>query len=46
MGFGHRVYKNGDPRAKHLALFSEKLGKSCGDSSWYDISLIVAAAVK
>ena len=19
MGFGHRVYKNGDPRAKHLA---------------------------
>ena len=25
MGFGHRVYRNGDPRAKHLRVMSEKL---------------------
>ncbi len=27
MGFGHRVYKEGDPRAKHLKKMSKKLGE-------------------
>ena len=31
MGFGHRVYKNGDPRAKHLQKMSRELGKLTGN---------------
>ncbi|CAM3450359.1 citrate synthase [Marinicrinis lubricantis] len=38
MGFGHRVYKNGDPRAKHLQAMSKQLGQLTGDLSWYDMS--------
>lgn len=38
MGFGHRVYKDGDPRAKHLRVMSHKLGEQHGDTKWYDIS--------
>ncbi len=38
MGFGHRVYKDGDPRAKHLRTMSHKLGEQHGDTKWYDIS--------
>lgn len=38
MGFGHRVYKNGDPRAKILAQFSEKLTKQVGQPQWFEMS--------
>ncbi|MFB6467718.1 citrate synthase [Cytobacillus sp. Hz8] len=38
MGFGHRVYQNGDPRAKHLRLMSEKLTKLTGEPQWYKMS--------
>ncbi len=38
MGFGHRVYKNGDPRAKILAQMSERLTKSAGMPHWYEMS--------
>ncbi len=38
MGFGHRVYKNGDPRAKILAQLSEKLGAKTGQPAWYEMS--------
>ncbi len=38
MGFGHRVYKNGDPRAKHLRRMSQDLGKLKGDTRWYEMS--------
>ncbi len=38
MGFGHRVYKNGDPRAKHLRRMSEELGKLKGETRWYEMS--------
>jgi citrate synthase len=41
MGFGHRVYKNGDPRAKHLKRMSEELGKLKGDTRWYEISTVI-----
>ena len=34
MGFGHRVYRNGDPRAKHLKIMSEKLTKLTGEPKW------------
>lgn len=39
MGFGHRVYKNGDPRAKHLQKMSAELGKITGNMSWYEMSI-------
>jgi citrate synthase len=38
MGFGHRVYKNGDPRAKILAQLSERLTKKAGMPHLYQMS--------
>lgn len=38
MGFGHRVYKNGDPRAKHLQRMSYELGQLTGDMKLYEMS--------
>jgi citrate synthase len=38
MGFGHRVYKHGDPRAFILKKLSKQLGQQTGDTRWYDIS--------
>ncbi len=38
MGFGHRVYKNGDPRAKHLQAMSRELGELTGNLKWYNMS--------
>ena len=37
-GFGHRVYTTEDPRATHLRVMSEKLGKAANMSKWYDMS--------
>jgi len=39
MGFGHRVYKNGDPRAKHLMQMSLELGTMKKDTKLYDMSV-------
>ncbi|WP_078595062.1 citrate synthase [Evansella clarkii] len=39
MGFGHRVYKNGDPRAKHLKEMSRQLTHITGETKWYDMSV-------
>ncbi|MFC5704324.1 citrate synthase [Cohnella faecalis] len=39
MGFGHRVYKDGDPRAKHLQQMSRQLGELNGDSTLYEMSV-------
>ena len=45
MGFGHRVYKNGDPRAKHLQRMSNELGKLTGNMKWYDMSVLIEKLV-
>ncbi|WP_058303379.1 citrate synthase [Gorillibacterium timonense] len=45
MGFGHRVYKGGDPRAKHLQKMSYELGKSTGNLKWYDMSVKIEGLV-
>ena len=45
MGFGHRVYKEGDPRASLLKIFSETLAKK-GDSTWFEISKVLEQVVK
>ena len=41
MGFGHRVYKNGDPRAKILRSMSESLTKKFGKPEYYEMSKII-----
>ena len=41
MGFGHRVYRTDDPRATHLRVMSQELGKRRNDMRWYDISRTV-----
>lgn len=38
MGFGHRVYRKGDPRAKHLREMSKKLTALRGEEKWYNMS--------
>lgn len=39
MGIGHRVYKQGDPRAKHLKEMSRQLAELTGESKWYEMSI-------
>ncbi|MGM7682099.1 citrate synthase [Cytobacillus sp. Hm23] len=39
MGFGHRVYRKGDPRAKHLKEMSEKLTRITGETKWFEMSV-------
>lgn len=41
MGFGHRVYKNGDPRAKILRSMSDKLTAKMGQHHWYEMSNMI-----
>jgi len=41
MGFGHRVYTTLDPRAEILKVMAEKLSKSVGPATWYDMSIKV-----
>lgn len=45
MGFGHRVYRKGDPRAKHLKLMSEKLTNLTGQPQWYEMSIQIEKIV-
>ncbi|RLJ89862.1 citrate/2-methylcitrate synthase, partial [Planococcus citreus] len=45
MGFGHRVYQQGDPRAKHLREMSKKLTELRGESKWYDMSVKIEEMV-
>jgi citrate synthase len=41
MGFGHRVYKNGDPRAKILRQLSEQVTKKSGHPEYYQMSDLI-----
>lgn len=45
MGFGHRVYKDGDPRAKHLREMSRQLSGLSGEKKWYEMSLKIEQLV-
>lgn len=38
-GFGHRVYKAGDPRAGELREMAQALGKALGEERWFDIAI-------
>ncbi len=46
MGFGHRVYKNGDPRAKILRHMSQNMTEKPGDSKWFAMSRILDDEMK
>ena len=38
MGFGHRVYKVADPRAKHLKRMSKEWGERAHEVKWFEMS--------
>lgn len=42
MGFGHRVYKGEDPRAKWLRDLSQRLAEARGEVRWYELSVAIA----
>ncbi len=46
MGFGHRVYKNGDPRAKILSKMSEQLTKKIGKPELFEMSHLIHETVE
>ncbi|MFF2591506.1 citrate synthase [Peribacillus butanolivorans] len=46
MGFGHRVYKNGDPRAKHLREMSRQLAEVTGEDKWYNMSIMMEEIIR
>jgi citrate synthase len=45
-GFGHRVYRTEDPRATHLRVMSEELGKRTGHEKLYQLSKRIEQTVK
>jgi citrate synthase len=46
MGFGHRVYKAEDPRARHMRAGVEKLSVEMGEPKWYQILAALVEAMK
>ncbi|QLG60277.1 citrate synthase [Halorarum salinum] len=40
-GFGHRVYRVKDPRAKILSQESENLSEAAGDAKWFEMSVAI-----
>lgn len=45
-GFGHRVYRAEDPRARHMRDGVRKLGDEMGAPEWYEILQAVVEAMK
>jgi len=46
MGFGHRVYRAEDPRARHMRAGVEKLSRAMGQPKWYQILEALVEAMK
>ncbi len=44
-GFGHRVYRAEDPRARHMRAGVERLSREMGEPRWYEILQAVVAAM-
>jgi citrate synthase len=44
-GFGHRVYRAEDPRARHMRAGVERLSKEMGEPRWYEILQAVVTAM-
>ncbi len=45
-GFGHRVYRAEDPRARHMRDGVRKLGEEMGQPEWYEILQAVVETMK
>ena len=45
-GFGHRVYKAEDPRARHMRAGVEKLSREMGEPKWYQILAALVEEMK
>ena len=45
-GFGHRVYRAEDPRARHMRDGVRKLGEEMGQPEWHEILQAVVEAMK
>ena len=46
MGFGHRVYRTEDPRARHMRAGVEQLSREMGQPQWYQILAALVDAMK
>jgi citrate synthase len=46
MGFGPRVYRAEDPRARHMRAGVERLSRQMGEPRWYQILEALVAAMK
>lgn len=46
MGFGHREYKNGDPRAFILTEMGGEMSEKLGDTRWYKTASIVEETMR
>ena len=44
-GFGHRVYRAEDPRARHMRAGVQELSKEMGEPRWYEILQAVVQAM-
>jgi len=45
MGFGHRVYKNGDSRVPTMKKYARKMAEFTGQSKWLDMEDILEAVM-
>ena len=45
MGFGHRVYKSGDERARILKKFAREAAEAAGDTRWEETADIIERVV-
>ena len=43
MGFGHRVYRNGDSRVPTMTKYAERMAEVVGDRRWMEMSRLLAA---
>jgi len=46
MGFGHRVYRTEDPRARHMREGVQRLSQEMGEPKWYAILEAVVEAMR
>ena len=46
MGFGHREYKSGDPRAFILTEMGEEISEKLGDTKWFKTASIVESVMR
>ncbi|MEC9282585.1 MAG: citrate synthase [Bdellovibrionota bacterium] len=46
MGFGHRVYKNGDPRARILRSISKEVTEASPEPHWFKMSVLIDDTVQ